>query len=59
MKTIMFNGTRFKVAYIFGNEVIVELPKKMITGHASRMPVKFSQLSKRQVVAIRKLQSTV
>lgn len=59
MKTILFNGMRYNIAYIYGNEVVVDIPTKQVVGNYVRFTIKFSQLTKRQRVALRKLQGTV
>jgi hypothetical protein len=59
MKTISYEGRRYQIAFIFGNQVVVELPPTKRWSQYGRMPIPFSSLTKRQRIALRKLQATV
>jgi hypothetical protein len=39
MKTITYNGIKYNVAFVTADEVIVNLPERLIVGHQSRMPI--------------------
>lgn len=56
MEHVTYNGTRYRVSHVSGNEVIVNLPERMIVGHQSRMPIPLEKLSPRARKAIQQEQ---